>query len=602
MPPAGTRPTGSNGTQAPDQPGTLDGVLAPSSVNASGTDTPAGKIQAPPAAKDGSMGPLAIDLQKLTATAIAAGTPADQMYAQNKAVIGRALETGKISQPVADALLANYGGDASSRNAQISAASALATTNATQAGETARKMAELVDMPDPNDPTKTIKVPLGQVQGQGGRVTMAPSAQTAANTNVQVKLPNGTVVWQRAGAPVPPGATNYDSALEQTKQQQGGTKGSYFDTKTATVHFVDAQTAQDNGWITLPDSKEKLDALLGTELSNAKTPEQAQEIRDRYMRFASLPKPVDQAAQFQQQQIDYATDQRLNPMPAPGVTPTGLTNPVAYAPDAQRAIEERAQQLMSRDPFMQNNPGRAHERAIQELRDEHSIPTVDQVNEMRGHWGPKVQGALFGNPKLSLYQPPGGKAQEHLMVGLIPKQPGAPGAGGGTPTSQATPAQTAVTPPAQTAVTPPAQTAVTPPAQTAVTPPAPSSLSTIVTPPLPQETRQAPVARGSASPRAMVRPSYLPPPQQGPPAPPSPLALTRSPRAFPRTTVPPAPAAPAAPAVAQPAVPGGGRFGQTGQLPAGAVSVAPAGLPDGSTMPNPAGGNFVVHGGFVFPG
>ena len=144
-------------------------------------------------------------------------------------------------------------------------------------------------------------------------------------------------------------------------------------------------------------------------------------------------------------QVNHMADQEAYPQQQQGNVPLGVTDPIAFKPDAQATIDQRTRELQVRDPVLRRDPAQAHRRAVQSLQQDGTLPNEAEVNQMRSAARNKLATLGFaGDPRIQSYLAPGeDKARDHMMIGL--RGPGAASSPAGTspPNGTSPPAGTA---------------------------------------------------------------------------------------------------------------------------------------------------------------
>jgi hypothetical protein len=388
--------TGSDGSTPPSH---AEGVLHPGSLTPPG----GGVKMSGPAAADGSPAPAAFNLAQYIALGVMHGLPADQALAQGRAVIAEWVKNGQMDQRTADNIVANIGVP-DMRVAGIRETGATTRTGMEVAGRERVAGMEIAgrkdiagmplqDIVSPTDPTQVTRVPLGQLQGQGGTPSYNPNAVTQAVTPV-ITQPGGpgtssfsTPQFKAGGQPL------YQRGTEDIAATQGGQPGKYVDPKNPTqlipATFAEARA---RGLVEAPTTMDGWNALAASASANVSDPAQAQAIRDKVLAFAtaSSPKPVDARENTRNQNIIDKQLQTLMPVPPsdyPGSNTFTNLKPAGASPELGMTLSNLTDQYFQRstDPAIRGNRIAAANAALKQMIAQGYInPSQSRAQGIRG--------------------------------------------------------------------------------------------------------------------------------------------------------------------------------------------------------------------------
>jgi hypothetical protein len=269
---------------------------------------------------------------------------------------------------------------------------------------------------------------------------------TLANTRLSAAIAPVTV--QPGGPNTPTYSETTETAQKNrsplyqsvTETQQGAT-GNYVDPNNPTqlIPATFAQ-AQQRGLVSAPTSMEGWNALAASASANAKTPEEAQAIRDKVMAFAvaSAPKATTPNESVQNANIaDQRLALRLPPPVGTGAFGTGIgggaasnTLPAGSSPELEVTLQNLTDQYFSRspDPAIRGNRVAASDAAVQQLIEEGRIdPSQSRTTSVwPGANIPTTINKSVYNPASKTIEP-----KPHFRVDLLDpktKKPVAPGA------------------------------------------------------------------------------------------------------------------------------------------------------------------------------
>jgi hypothetical protein len=404
--------TGQPTAEAPPAPQTYgtdgsapndEGVLHPGSV----TDPNGGRKQSGPAAHNGSPAPmppgmtlpgvLALSgtgaLAGFDAATVSQGASALAYELYNRGTIGRDQYHQMLGGPGGQPSMgvADIGAASAANVANINAASAARTTGMVVGGENLRAGMPLQDIVDPNDPTQVTRIPLSQLQGLGGRKGYNPNAVSAgvASTTVQPGGPGTTTYSQPAyqsqrpqpgapGQPAQPGMPLYQQGTEDIRQTQLGAVHNFIDPKSPTVLIpATVEEARQKGYMAVPKTQEEWTSLAAYAAANA-PPDQAQQIRDKVLAFATSTTPKNQTAEEtnrEQLLLDQQLAQHL-PVPTSEFTkePWWTSKyPAGASPALGSVLSDLTDQYFRYDPQTKGNQVTSANKAIQQLIDEKRI-------------------------------------------------------------------------------------------------------------------------------------------------------------------------------------------------------------------------------------
>jgi hypothetical protein len=440
------------------------------------------------------------------------------------------------------------------RRTGIEQAGATTRTAMTEAGATTRQNivtdeqrmqfqnAE-VAVRDPTDPSKAIikkrkDLQPGDIYYDSAQAVQAgkPTAVVPPGGGPPVNIPAYQTTQPGPGQP-----SVFEPNVAAEQQRQKGAFGDYMDLKDPSApHYTTADTAERQGLVPRPQSSDQWNARMQQAIALEPDPVKQRDLIDRYTAVAALPKATTPKEAFDQQQVDYQSDQRAYPQPQHPLVPLGVTNPIAFTPQAQTEIDRKTEQLQRSTSYLRNNPVLAHQRAVQELQADGTLYSPDEINELRKGTRASLYGA--GDVRVSSYQAPGDdKATDHLMIGLKK----------GAPRTQ------------QNQPVPPQNQPVQQQAPVAQQPPAP--------------VQTQPPSRGAPGKSAS---------RNTPPVPP----------AVPDQPLPPRPVPPVLSGIIA-----GSRPTGASTAPLGAIGAAPPGAVENQIVHGPGGVPGVVHGNLVYP-
>jgi hypothetical protein len=209
-------------------------------------------------------------------------------------------------------------------------------TETMEGGATTRKGMEPFTYADPDNPTQSTTVPLStMIAKPGGVRSYTPTAipEAVKPTEVQPAGPGGPTFNQPAFQT----QRNQTPTYQPVQEQQQGAPGQYInlDNPTQLVPATFAQAQASNGRIVpVPKNADEWNALAASAAANAKTPEEAQKIRDRVLQFGQTiqPKPADAVETLRNQNIIDSQLEKAVPVPA-GTHPMLNTHPTAASPE-----------------------------------------------------------------------------------------------------------------------------------------------------------------------------------------------------------------------------------------------------------------------------
>jgi hypothetical protein len=451
------------------------------------------------AAADGSPAPVSFNLAQFVALGVMKGMPADQAAQMGQAIVANWVKTGQMDQATADNVLSGLGRP-DMRVANINNAGATTRTGMEVAGRQAVANAEIAGrekvagmpttfVPDENDPSVGTNLPLSQQQVPGGVRGYNPNAVSSAVAPITTqpagpggptfsdmtfnaqrnrlplfqldadKTARAPVVVQPAGPGGPTySSTTADAQKNQTplyqpeQEREQGSPGQYIslDNPTQLIPATFAQAQASNGRIVpVPKTTEEWNALAASAAANAKTPEEAQAIRDKVMAFSTslTPKQLTPNENVQNRNI---IDQQLGTqMPVP-VTNTPVvggmrtnTLPAGASPELDLTLGNLTDEYYYRstNPQIRGNRVGAANAAIQQLIREGMInPNQDRsVSGMPGSTGAgSINKGVF-NKATGQVEP-----QQYFRVDILDPKTKQPFAAGQAPTVHMTPSLSSV--------------------------------------------------------------------------------------------------------------------------------------------------------------
>jgi hypothetical protein len=349
-----------------------------------------GTKYSPPAAADGSPAPAAINMGQLAALGVLKGMPADQIQVVGRQIVAGWIKNGQMDPTSANQVLKALG-QPEMATQEIAQAGATTRTGMEVAGRQAVANAEIAGrekvagmpatfVPDENDPTKGANVPLSQLQGPGGMRGYNPNAVSEAikPTEVQPGGP-GTPTFNQ---PTFQAQRNQTPTYQSVQEQQQGAPGQFIDPKNPTqlLPATFAQ-AQQLGLVPVPKTPEEWNALAASAAANAKTPEEAQAIRDKVLQFGQTTqqKPADAVETLRNQNIVDSQLEKAFPVPA-GWHPATNKNPAAASPEAGTTLSNLTDEYFRNGgPTVRGDRIASTNAAIQQLvRQKYIDPSQDR--------------------------------------------------------------------------------------------------------------------------------------------------------------------------------------------------------------------------------
>jgi hypothetical protein len=413
--PGSGAPPASNGTASdgsvPNQD-PVSGIFHPGSITPPG----GGQKTTGPANANGSPAQPVITQAQYVATAVASGMDAAQANLQWRSYIESMFQKGMIDQNTyhhmmgsADPSIINTDtttqgqirvagiGAASAANvARIQEEGRIAAQNIVTNEDREKFLNQEVQTTDPTNPSRMILVKRKDLQP--GQLGYDSAAAVQAGKPIPVIPPGGgTAVNMPSYQTTMPGPNQpgyYDTTVQNTIQTQRGQPGKYIDPNNPTqiipATFDDARR---QGLVEVPQTMDGWNALAASASVNAKTPEEAQAIRDKVLAFATAQKPVDANESLHNSIILNRQLQLQMPVP---MLPDGvpffrgtLTNqePAGASPELELTLSNLTDQYFTRstDPTIHGNRVGAANAAIQQLiRQGYINPQQDRSMHISG--------------------------------------------------------------------------------------------------------------------------------------------------------------------------------------------------------------------------
>jgi hypothetical protein len=427
-----------------------------------------------------------ITAAQYVAMAVGAGHDANQAMLEWRSMISSMYDTGRIDENTYHHMMGSADpsiittdatNTANIKRTGMEQAGATTRTGMSEAGATTRQQMTIEEQ----DKARGDAL-VDTVDAQGNK-TLTPRRDlkpgqpgydaTLANTRLSAAVAPVTTQPGGPGTPTYSEQTstaqkNRSQLYQQTPEQQQGAMGNYVDRNNPTELLPrTAAQAQKEGLVAAPKSMEEWNALAASASANAKSPEEAQAIRDKVMAFAvaSTPKSTTPNESVQNANI---VDQRLSlhvPIPVrSGLLGTGVgagaaTNmlPAASSPELGDTLQNLTDQYFTRspDPSIRGNRVAAADAAVQQLIRQGRInPNQSRdVSGAPGSAGPSTINKPVYNPATKTVE-----QKPHFRVDLLDpntKRPVAPGTANNIPME---------TPPLSSVVAPTAAKSSQPPA------------------------------------------------------------------------------------------------------------------------------------------
>jgi len=384
-PPAPT-PTGSNGSIVNND--ALSATIMPGSVTAPG----GGVKMSGPAAANGSPAPMAPNMNVLgiMKMAVAAGYDANQAGLIAQSYLANLHQQGILDDKhYRDALAGS--GAAQPLVADIGAA-------ATVKGHQIMAGAEL----------EKQRMVTGEMAREFG---LNPKAVIDTKTGLPVNVPPQDAM----------GRQPYEPAVAVERQRQQGEYGTYYDRTNPTLPLRRTAATADIQNLQPAMSQDVQGGSVANALMNEPDPAKREQIIQRALTGAAIPKgPTTPKDSYDQLQVNSAVAQREYPQPDPatklGLGEWHVTEPSAFTPRAEAAIDQKQEQLRMSNRVLAQNPTALRSAAIRTLQAEKTLPTPQEVNELRQ----KDRRALAGgDTRVQMYPKGGvGAATPHMMIDL----------------------------------------------------------------------------------------------------------------------------------------------------------------------------------------